>query len=307
MTQHAPQLAPNQPLRSKAAGKAATTAGTVILIIACIVILTAGTGGLFLCALPLLIPVTALLWWGKRLGAPTVQELTAQDPRPPVVYLRSFKIDDQVDHTDQLKYNAILPAAVADQIERIARSPALKQMRKMGGYTVENKLVEQLSRLGPVIAIGDPTETSPLPGAARMYLGDEWQSRIIAEMRRAALIVIRPWTSDSVLREINFALDNCGDPSRVILIFWEIADDDYEKIRQLAAARQISLPATKDRAGREMIRFDSAKQPRFEHINQRGFLGTLSEGRTNLQAFADSLADEFGYRRNGNSYTPPRS
>jgi hypothetical protein len=297
-------LAPAQPFRSKTAGNAATGVGTVIFIIALGIILTAGTGGLFLCAIPLMIPVTALWWWGKRLSAPTVEELTSRDPRPPIVYLRSFKIDDQVDHTDQFNLTALLPSAIRKPVENHFRSPALRQMRKMGGYTVEARLTEQLSRLGPVIAIGDPRESTPLPGAARMYPGNDWKARIIAEMRRAALVIIRPWTSGSVIDEINFALDNCTDPTRIILIFWEITDEDYDNIRRLAATKDISLPPASARAGRELIRFDSDKRPRFEHINQRGLIGTLREGRTDLKAFTDSLAAEFGYRRSGTKFTP---
>ena len=91
---------------------------------------------------------------GKRLRAPSVAELLAGDPRPPVVYLRSFAADlgaavDEIVGDGRL----ILPAA-----------------------TDEEALVEVLSAIGPVIAIGRPAEKLPLRGAARLYVSDDdWQ------------------------------------------------------------------------------------------------------------------------------------
>ena len=68
----------------------------------------------------------------------------------------------------------------------------------LGRKRLEAAIADELSRLGPFIAIGQPGERLPRLGAARAYFSDdEWQSAVIDWISRARLIVMiagrTPW------------------------------------------------------------------------------------------------------------------
>jgi hypothetical protein len=74
-------------------------------------------------------------------------ELASAGARRPILYLRSFEIDEDTSRPSILEFFGILLAT----------------------STPEQKLAQQLSRVGPVIAIGRPGEALPPLGAARFY------------------------------------------------------------------------------------------------------------------------------------------
>jgi hypothetical protein len=84
-----------------------------------------------------------------------------QDPRPPVLYLRSF-------HDD-----------------------ALLSQQRAHWRTHEEMWAQQLKRVGPVVALGAPGRELPHLGAARRYETEsEWQNAILEWMRVASLVVL---------------------------------------------------------------------------------------------------------------------
>ena len=92
-----------------------------------------------------------------------------QDDRPPIVYLRSFSLDD-------LEINR--PSSITN---------------KFFGHT--NRLEEILSAIlkqyGPAIALGDPNDKSPIPGFARKWVPhDAWKETILSLISRAQLVVM---------------------------------------------------------------------------------------------------------------------
>lgn len=130
-----------------------------------------------------------LLRRSRRHEAVSAAQAMADDPRPPVLYLRSFQddgsvlLDDQGIKSMQALIRATSPASSEEELARI------------------------LERIGPVVAIGKPGEELPELGAARLYVGhDEWQSVVGALMRKAALVVVRVGPSPGVLWEIDQAL-----------------------------------------------------------------------------------------------------
>jgi hypothetical protein len=75
-----------------------------------------------------------------------------EDPRPPILYLRSFDDDDLADSTVS---SGLIPVI----------------------NTYELRLKKALVDLGPMISIGRPGEALPKIGSARFYVSnDEWQS-----------------------------------------------------------------------------------------------------------------------------------
>lgn len=137
----------------------------------------------------LMLLMMALFRRSRRHEAVSAAQAMADDPRPPVLYLRSFQDDGSVLLDDQG-----LPGMQA--LTRAA-SPV----------SSEEELARILEQIGPVVAIGKPGEKLPELGAARLYVSHEdWQAVVGVLMRQAALVVVRVGKSPGVLWEIGQAL-----------------------------------------------------------------------------------------------------
>ena len=113
--------------------------------------------------------------------------LLRDDPRPPILYLRSFLDDEKRSRSAPLSTGG--RGVVAGVMGRVVG-------QLLGGAagaheTQEEQLVKELSKLGQCIAVGDPAETLPDLGAARIYLGNDWQTHVADLMARSRLIVFR--------------------------------------------------------------------------------------------------------------------
>lgn len=98
----------------------------------------------------------------------------ADDPRPPVLYLRSFEDD------------AVPLATIVS-----ARRPFLELLSIRGADPFEESLAWELTAYGPVVAVARPGHSSASLGAAREHLSDEtWQAQVSERMAAAALIVV---------------------------------------------------------------------------------------------------------------------
>jgi TM2 domain-containing membrane protein YozV len=152
----------------------------------------------------------ALIRRGFRYDAISAAELLAKDARAPVVYLRSFRQDD-----DRLVpiYLRLFMFSVAINFEQI--------------------LAAILSPIGPFVAIGRPAEDVPELGAARMYFpDDQWREQICAFMERARLVVIRLGTTDNIWWEVEHAIRTV-DPARLILVVVESRKKQENLLRRL--------------------------------------------------------------------------
>ncbi|PWT99211.1 MAG: hypothetical protein C5B51_27665 [Terriglobia bacterium] len=155
---------------------------------------------------------------GFRYDAISAAELLAQDARAPVVYLRSFRQDD-----DRLVpiYLRLLVFFVALNFEQI--------------------LAAILSPIGPFVAVGRPSEELPELGAARMYLPDDrWREKVCALLGRARLVVIRLGATDNVWWEIEQAL-RMVDPARLIFVVVESGKKREQLLRRLGDMVHCSL------------------------------------------------------------------
>jgi len=111
--------------------------------------------------------------FARRLGSTEARRMMLRDPRPPVLYLRSFG-------DDGLKlWTATL-----------GRPSLIERLSPFWFDAFEEVLVRYLSVLGPVIAVNPPsTKLAPL-GAARQTLDPaDWQSVIATWMEQSILIV----------------------------------------------------------------------------------------------------------------------
>ncbi len=98
----------------------------------------------------------------ERLTTPEAEKVLEQDPRPPILLLRAFRMDE-------IDADAAIPGDIP--------------------ITFEEFIVKPLRQYGPVVAIGRPTEALPPLGAHREYVADDWQGRV-RELLGAARIVV---------------------------------------------------------------------------------------------------------------------
>jgi hypothetical protein len=83
--------------------------------------------------------------------------------------------------------------------------------------TIEQKLVNTLSRLGQVVTIGKPEEEMPELGGVRLYLPpDQWQPKVEDLLRRARLVIIAVDEAEGVMWEIEAAL-RLVPPERIMM------------------------------------------------------------------------------------------
>jgi TM2 domain-containing membrane protein YozV len=145
----------------------------------------------------------SLLWFrsGWKYEARTAKEALASDPRPPVVYLRSFGVDNQFLVTSS------------------GRGARLKShLNYAASVSPEQEMAFILERIGPVVAIGKPGERLPELGAARLYVGDdEWRDVVGNFINDAALVVIRAGETANLWWETREALTR-RSPERVIIL-----------------------------------------------------------------------------------------
>jgi len=160
-------------------------------------------------------------------------ELMDEDPRPPIIYLRSFT-DEQSKASAKNRFNYLsgslagvymfthtptnFSALYRDMFER-------DKNRKISG-SIRSTMDEQmffaqyLSEFGPYIAIGRPGESfeSMDLGAAKLYVNDEdWQKTIIELIESANVVVLEAGESAGLSWEIS-QLVSKANPQKVLMI-----------------------------------------------------------------------------------------
>jgi hypothetical protein len=122
----------------------------------------------------------------RRIAMQSADEVVAADSRPPVLFLRSFE-------EEQVPLSA-------------ARLPLLLRGFDPGTEyrTLEEMIVLNLTYVGPVVAVADPSRGELPVGAARWRVKDEeWQQFVERQIRRAALIVVGVSDTDGLRWEMD--------------------------------------------------------------------------------------------------------
>jgi hypothetical protein len=122
-------------------------------------------------ALALMVTGAFMFYIGRQYAPAQVStEAIVSDAKPDLLYLRSFKVD---------------PSAAGQAFS------ALRTPNPLSG-TEEEQLAEVLKPFGDLVALGQPGESLPPPGAAKLYAShEEWQRVVIEQMKTAKLVVIR--------------------------------------------------------------------------------------------------------------------
>jgi hypothetical protein len=147
--------------------------------------------------MPLLLHAFKYKRLADQVRALSIEEAADRDRRAPILFLRSFADDDIHVPADRILPPDRMP------LECPASDP------KFWGRLVrfEEVLAGALWGIGPVVAIGQPSDELPQLGAVRSYYDDaSWQSNVMALMRRARLVFVIPSASRWVRWEIDTLL-----------------------------------------------------------------------------------------------------
>ena len=212
---------------------------------------------------------------GWKHDAPTAAEVRAKDPRPPVVYFRSFDVDSQM---------VIAQGRGASWARFFYYTVSVSPEQEMGFI---------LGQVGPVVAIGKPGERLPELGAARIYVpDDQWREVVTTWMSEAALVVFRAGETEGLWWEIEQALARCSrrriliveiGPPQAYLSFRHKFDTAFGAPVQHPAPRLplVSALLTRMFVGKpvqvgRLIYFDDSgapqEQPLIAHLTWQGFM-----------------------------------
>jgi hypothetical protein len=148
---------------------------------------------------PLALFVSVLLVTrGRRMRAGEAGRVLAEEVRAPIVYLRPFGADRAV-------------------ISRRLSSRVRISLRESYESRYEERLARALHEVGPFVAVGDPTERLPQPGAARMYATDEeWRETVDELTSRAGVVILHAGEGDGLAWEVRHVTE-LDAPERLIL------------------------------------------------------------------------------------------
>ena len=131
-----------------------------------------------------------------RWFSPYADEVLSKDSRAPVLLLRAFDDDDRIEVSVSGLRQSWIPG---------------KQI-----HTLEQALSACLSRYGPVIAIGRPKEWAPPVGAARLYVKDDWQEKVLRLVRESQIVVVILGRTEGLLWELEQLMTLLADPDQIL-------------------------------------------------------------------------------------------
>jgi hypothetical protein len=150
-----------------------------------------------------------LLYFKKRGKLPTLEETLEIDKRHPVVYLRSFRYDEVRTKVGYFSF----PRNV-QEFFFIFIQPII-------GIGFDELIQPQISsRIGPLIALGRPSDYLPMPGASRTYVNDkDWQSTVSKFIVDSSKIIFLESITEGVKWELEYITENCNPQKLFVVTF----------------------------------------------------------------------------------------
>jgi hypothetical protein len=199
------------------------------------------------------------------------------DPRPPVLYLRSFRDDWSVGwHLGMAAFRLT---------------------------TEEEELADIFRSVGPLVAVADPGDTLPYAGAQRLQIDSmQWRERVASLMSAASLVLIRVGGTSGIWWELEHAVKKLH-PERLVLLL-PLSKRRYETFQRKAESLFPSaLPAYQGRripstTLRSVMVFDADWTPHIWPVQQtqREYWSRAFSGLFANLSFSDQ-----------NTFTKPRS
>lgn len=186
--------------------------------------------------------------WGDQLSLPDAFEVMKQDPRPPLLFLRSFKEEARKVHD----------APVGE------REGGVRADSHSWTAGRERELAAALNRVGPFVAIGRPGEPLATLGASRVYLGDkDWRRFVESMVPLSAAIVLQPEFTPGTLWEVGFVVKSV-DLRRLLLVVPDpsLRPFRFERVRKLIEETfGVALPPADQCPPCEAFYFDLHRKP----------------------------------------------
>jgi hypothetical protein len=146
---------------------------------------------------------------------PDFQTVVSDDPRPPILFLRSFADDKNVtegSHAENIFNNlGFIGYGFFD-------------------FSLESRLAAHFSEFGPFIAVGQPKDKSPHLGAIRAHLSeDEWRASVLRWFAASRLVLMLLGTTKWVSWELQTLID-LGHARKTLLIFPPLSTGPSRKL-----------------------------------------------------------------------------
>jgi hypothetical protein len=207
---------------------------------------------------------------GRQLRSRACTQAVLADPRPPVVYLRTFKSERSIIRT------LLLGTVTLTWYFEIF-------------YSEEEQLAEAVNDIGPFIAIGKPGEALPKLGAARIYVRDEvWKGTIHDRLQQAGLVIVLAGEGEGLWWEIGESFRTV-QPSQLLILFLRMRRKTYNKFAERVKNEfGKALPRVAERPGKisGILTFDSNWQPITLALKAPTLRVTVSKPLRALYAYA---------------------
>jgi hypothetical protein len=159
----------------------------------------------------------------------TAADAMAADTRPPILYLRPFAADKLGLATIESKRSAGTRSMLSNfGILGLFLATFLWGYGYGRKRKVEELIVDMLTPLGPVIAIGRPGETLPPIGAARLYCGNDWKDVIRDFMAKSQFIIMFAGTTPGFAWEVAEAFRTIPFVPTILLLPYFNKHDDQD-------------------------------------------------------------------------------
>ena len=160
-----------------------------------------------------------LLRVAHRRAATSYQTITQHDTRAPILFLRSFKEEKR-----------LLEPPSRSLLARVLR---LRDSRR----TLDEIVLDAASPVGPVVALGLPTEEAVPLGAARLYANDAgWQEVVRGLVQKSRAVIICVEDGEGVLWELTYLLGEANLTRTLCVLTPDTSSDTL--LRALQQARQ---------------------------------------------------------------------
>ncbi|MGH7158424.1 MAG: hypothetical protein ACREGD_05180 [Candidatus Saccharimonadales bacterium] len=206
----------------------------------------------------------------KFVGA-GADDILAKDPRPPILYLRSFNKElEKATYKGRFSQWRNLQSPDGAYLFSVKPGRTLYGARsfrrslfgsKRSMFDEQMVFADVLNRIGPYIAIGRPTETFENMdlGAAKKFVSDDkWQDAVIQWLSRCAAVVLEAGDSDGLSWEMRRIVERV-EPTRLLMIL-PSKEEDYEAFRRRAAGI-FPLPLPDKKAASRLLTFDGEWRP----------------------------------------------
>ena len=170
----------------------------------------------------------------------------------------------------------------------------------------EEVLVEVLSDIAPVYAIGDPKDKKMPIGASRVYVDDEhWKSTVINMAKRAVVVVLRLGKTDSFWWEVDMVMKNIPIGKVLFAIPESKTFSDVSILYKILLDNNIDIKSLDVKIGKNLngsissfLFFDNDGNPVAKEVKIRRFTRLIISYENVIRNALEAFRSKFGLHTN---------